>query len=560
VTTPGPEPAASEPGAPAPAGPEQPDGPAQPAAPEPKPVSLLRASGSMAVASLVSRITGFARQVALVAALGLTVVNDSYTVANTLPNIIYEFLLGGVLSSVMVPLLVRAQAEDPDGGETYTRKLLTVSAVVLTAATALAMLAAPLLTTLYLGDGSTGHVNPALATAFAWLLLPEIVFYGMGALFGAILNTKGVFGPFAWAPVLNNLTMLAVLGVYLLMPGEVTADLTNPKLLVLGLGTTLGIALQALVLLPALRRAGVRYRPRWGWDRRLSEAGGLALWVTAYVLVGQAGYIVTTRVAAAANPGSVATYTNAWLLLQVPYGVLGVSLLTALLPRMSRSAAEGRLADVVADLSLGARYSTIALVPVTVLITVFGSSIGVALFSLGRSGATEAARLGLTMAVSAFGLLPFALVMLQLRVFYAMKDARTPTLIQVIIVAAKIPLLLVCPLLLPPERVVLGLAVANALSFVVGAAVGQVWLKVRLGRLDTRAMLVTLTKTVVAAGFGGAAGVGVRWLLPSGLSGAATAWLVLAVGGVVGGVITLAALRVLRLSELTPLWTRLRVG
>ncbi|MGQ0480758.1 MAG: murein biosynthesis integral membrane protein MurJ [Pseudonocardia sp.] len=535
----------------------------------PRRSSLLRASGSMALASLVSRVTGFARQVALVAALGLTVVNDSYTVANTLPNIIYELLLGGVLSSVMVPLLVRAQSEDADGGEEYIRKLLTVATAVLVAATALAMLAAPLLTALYLGGepfggsgpGAESRADPALATAFALLLLPEIVFYGLGALFGAILNTKGVFGPFAWAPVLNNLVMLAVLGVYLLMPGEVSSDLSDPKLLVLGLGTTLGIVVQALVLLPALRRAGVRYKPRWGWDSRLGEAGGLALWVTAYVLVGQVGYVVTTRVAAAANPGSVATYTNAWLLLQVPYGVLGVSLLTALLPRMSRSAAAGRLAEVVSDLSLGARYSCVALIPVSALITVFGGSIGVALFSLGRSNPEEAARLGLTLAVSAFGLLPFALVMLQLRVFYAMKDARTPTVIQLFMVAVKVPMLLACPVLLAPERVVLGLAVANSASFVVGAVAGQLWLRHRLGPLGGRPVLVTMAKTTVAAAAGAVAGLGVLVALRDGLAGqlapVALAWLVLATGGTAGLLVTVAGMRVLRLAELTAVWARL---
>ncbi len=543
-------------------------GPTPPRAPR-RP-SLLRASGSMAVASLVSRVTGFARQITLVAALGLTVVNDSYTVANTLPNIIYELLLGGVLSSVMVPLLVRAQTEDADGGEEYIRKLLTVATAVLVAATALAMLAAPLLTALYLGGdpfggagdagGAESRADPALATAFALLLLPEIVFYGLGALFGAILNAKGLFGPFAWAPVLNNVVMLAVLGVYLLMPGEVSSDLSDPKLLVLGLGTTLGIVVQALVLLPALRRAEVRYKPRWGWDARLGEAGGMALWVTAYVLVGQAGYVVTTRVAAAANPGSVATYTNAWLLLQVPYGVLGVSLLTALLPRMSRSAAAGRVAEVVSDLSLGARYSCVALIPVSALITVFGGSIGVALFSLGRSNPEEAARLGLTLAVSAFGLLPFALVMLQLRVFYAMKDARTPTVIQLFMVAVKVPMLLACPVLLAPERVVLGLAVANSASFVVGAVVGQLWLRHRLGPLGGRPVLVTMAKTTVAAATGALAGLGVLVVLRDGLAGqvapVALAWLVLAAGGMTGLLVTVAGMRLLRLPEMAAVWAR----
>ncbi|WP_051580675.1 murein biosynthesis integral membrane protein MurJ [Pseudonocardia acaciae] len=526
--------------------------------------SLLRDSGSMALASLVSRVTGFARQLALVAALGLLIVNDSYTVANTLPNIVYELLLGGVLTSVMVPLLVRAQAEDPDGGEEYTQKLLTVATAALVLATVLAMLAAPLLTYLYLGNDDDSAANPELATAFALLLLPEIVFYGLGALFGAILNTKGVFGPFAWAPVLNNLVMLGVLGLYMGLPGEVSLDpvsITEPKVLLLGLGTTLGIVVQALVLLPAMRRVGIRWRPRWGWDHRLTEAGGLALWVIGYVLVGQAGYIVTTRVAAAANPGSVATYTNAWLLLQVPYGVLGVSLLTALLPRMSRSAADGDTPGVINDLSVGSRYSTIALVPITVLITIFGGSIGVALFSVGRSSEAGAARLGETLAVSAFGLLPFALTMLQLRVFYAMKDARTPTLIQLISVLAKVPMLLACPMFLPSDQVVLGLAAANSLSFVIGAVVGQVWLRIRLGPLDTWAAVVTFVKTAIASSLGGVAAVAlIHWVVVplAGRRGAvAQAWIELGVGTVTALVITVAAMRLVRLAELGPFWRRL---
>jgi putative peptidoglycan lipid II flippase len=395
----------------------------------------------MAVASLVSRITGFARQLALVAVLGLGVVNDSYTVANTLPNIVYELLLGGVLTSVMVPLLIRAQTDDADGGEAYTRRLLTMAGVALAVATLVAMATAPLLTRLYLGG--TGSANPQLATAFAWLLLPQIFFYGVGAMLGALLNTRGVFGPFAWAPVLNNVVVLGVLAAFVVVPGEISLDpvrWSDPKLLVLGIGTTLGIVVQALVLIPAVHRTGFRYRPLWGWDRRLSETGGLAVWVVAYVLIGQAGYIVTTRVAAGAAPGSVAIYANAWLLLQVPYGVLGVSLLTALMPRMSRAAAEGRTTDVIADLALGTRLSAVVLLPVSALLTLFGTQLGVALFSFGAGSAGEGStRLGATLAASAFGLLPFAVMMLQARVFYALTDSRTPTLLQLVIVVVKIP-------------------------------------------------------------------------------------------------------------------------
>lgn len=526
--------------------------------------SLGRASGLMAVASLVSRITGFLRQLALVTVLGLGVVNDSYTVANTLPNIVYELLLGGVLTSIMVPLLVRAQTEDADGGEAYTRRLLTVACAALAVATLAAMAAAPLLTRLYLGDGS-GPANPRLATVLAWLLLPQIFFYGLGALLGALLNTRGVFGPFAWAPVLNNVVVLAVLAVFVALPGEISLDpvrMGEPKLLLLGVGTTLGIVAQALVLVPAVRRCGFRYRPLWGWDRRLGETGGLALWVVGYVLIGQLGYIVTTRVAAAAAPGSVAIYANAWLLLQVPYGVLGVSLLTALMPRMSRSAAEGRTADVVADLALGTRLSAVVLLPVSVLLTLFGTALGVALFSSGAGAAGDgAARLGATLAASAFGLLPFAATMLQLRVFYALTDSRTPTLLQLAIVGVKIPLLLTAGAVLPPERVVLGLATANGLSFVFGAVLGQVVLHRRLGRLGTGAVLGALLRMLAASGVAGLAALGavllVRRFLPV-LGPVAGAWADLGVAALVGVPVAALAMVVLRVPELAALRSRLR--
>uniref|UniRef100_UPI00292E4B1B murein biosynthesis integral membrane protein MurJ n=1 Tax=Pseudonocardia sp. H11422 TaxID=2835866 RepID=UPI00292E4B1B len=529
------------------------------------PPSLGRSSSLIALASLVSRVTGFLRTLLLVAVLSLGIVNSSYTVANTLPNIVYELLLGGVLTSVMIPLLVRAQTEDADGGDRYTRLLLTVAGVALLLATGAALLAAPLLTRLYLGGQTTTTANPELATTFAYLLLPQIFFYGMGALLGAILNSKGVFGPFAWAPVLNNVVVLAVLGVYLLVPGQISLDpvrMGDPKLLVLGIGTTLGIVAQAVVLLPSMRRIGFRYRPVWGWDPRLTAAGGLALWVVAYVLIGQVGYIVTTRVASSSDGAGVAIYTTAWLLLQVPYGVLGVSLLTALMPRMSRAAAEGRIDDVVADLSLGSRLSAVFLVPISALLTVFGTSVGIALFSLGAGDAGGgAARLGATLAASAFGLLPFAVVMLQLRVFYALTDSRTPTLIQLFIVAVKVPMLLVCPLLLAPENVVLGLAAANGASFVFGAVLGQILLARRLGPLRTKEILLTIGATTLAAAASALLAFGVVALLGLGpLAGwppVPRAWTTLVVALLVTVPTTLLAMRLLRVRELDPLVSRL---
>jgi putative peptidoglycan lipid II flippase len=515
--------------------------------------SLAAATRTMAVATLVSRITGFVRQLGLAAVIGLGVINDSYTVSNTLPAMLYEILLGGVLTSVVVPLLVRAAKEDADQGAAYAQRLVTVTCATLGVATVLAVAGAPLLATLLLGDG--GNANPQLATVLGYLLLPQILFYGLSGLFGAILNARSSFGPPAWAPVLNNIIVLVFLGVYALVPGEITvnpARLSDPKLLVLGLGTTAGIIAQTLVQLPVLRRAGFHFRWRWGWDPRLSQAGEMTAWVVLYVLVGQLGFVITTRAAAQGEPGGVVIYSLVWLLLQLPYGVLGYSLLTAIMPRMSRAAADADWRGVVKDLSVGSRYLTVLLIPITVIFTLAGEQIGVALFSLGKAG-SNAERLGAALAVSAFGLLPYAMTMLQLRVFYSMADARTPTMINSIMVAVKLPLLLACPVLLDGTDVVLGLTAANSLSCVVGATVGQVWLRRRLGRVETKRSLITFGYCLVAAVPAVAAVLGLRALLDiNGVHGAVWgAWLDLVLTTIVVGMVMGAALIALRNPELS---------
>ena len=277
----------------------------------------------------------------------------------------------------------------------------------------------------------------------------------------------------------------------------------------------------------------------------------------AYVLIGIPGYMVTTRVAAAADPGGVTVYSNAWLLLQVPYGVLGVSMLTALMPRMSRAAADGRLRAVVDDLSLGSRLSAVFLVPWPCCSRCSGCRSGRPVRP--RSGNLDgAARIGLAVACSAFGLLPYAITMLQLRVFYAMTDSRTPTFIQLFTVAVKIPLLLVCPLVLPPREVVLGLAAANGLSFVAGAVLGQVLLRRRLGRIPTADVASTTGRTLVASIVGALAAAGVVALIPwDGLAPLGRAWLQLVVAVVVTTPVVLVGLRLLRVRQLDPLFRRI---
>jgi putative peptidoglycan lipid II flippase len=526
-----------------------------------EPPSLARASGSMVIANLVSRITGFLRQVMLVGVLGIGTIPDSYNLANTLPNIVYELLMGAVLASAVIPVLVRAQHEDADDGREFTQRLVTVAGVLLLAGTIIAVACAPLLTRLYF-SGNDPH-RTALTTAFSYLLLPQILFYGVFGLLSGILNARQVFKPAAWATVLFNLVMFVTLAVYLVLPGDISLNpvrMGDAKLLVLGIGTTLGVAIQAAILIPPLLRIGFRFRWRWGWDHRLGQFSRMVFWLVLYTLVSQVAYVVLSKIATGAQTGSYTVYSNSWLLLQVPYGVLGVSLLTAIMPRMSKAAAAGDVPGVVENLSTGSRMSAVMIIPICALITVLGPDVGIALFGLRHSNISGSAVIGLSLTTSAFGLVFYAITMLQLRVFYAMNDARTPTVINGIMVLVKVILFAVCAKVLDPGHIVYGLTFINGLGFVIAAIVGEIWLRSRIGRLDTGRVIRTLAKVTIASVWGAAAallvGKGLAAVFPAGTL-LARSWVTLVLGSLVGLPIAFGGMLLLRVSELRPVWLRI---
>ncbi|WP_288865857.1 murein biosynthesis integral membrane protein MurJ, partial [uncultured Corynebacterium sp.] len=476
---------------------------------------VVRATGSMAIATLISRVTGFIRTVLIGAALG-EVVAASFNTANTLPNLITEIVLGSVLTALVVPVLVRAEKEDADHGAAFIRRLFTLTLTLMTVVTLVAVTTAPLLTRMMMDEDSKG--NLVQTTSFAYLVLPQIFFYGMFSLFMAILNTKEHFRPGAWAPVANNVVSIAVLVAYMALPGQLNpaapTSISNPHVLLLGLGTTAGVVVQCLIMLPALRKLGIDLRPLWGIDERLKQFGGMALAIVTYVAISQLGYIITTRIAFNADAAAQFIYQQHWMLLQMPYGIIGVTLLTAIMPRMSRNAADGDDEAVVADLTMGTKLTFIALIPIIIFMTALGPDIAHALFAYGSFSPEAANTLGLTISASSFTLIPYALVMLHLRVFYAREEAWTPTFIIAGITGTKVLLSALAPhIAREPSHVVVLLGAANGFGFVAGALIGALLLRRKLGTLRARDVLRTSAWAAGAAVVGVAVVFGTLWLV-----------------------------------------------
>ena len=463
----------------------------------------------MAFATLVSRLTGFTRIVLLAAILGAAL-SSAFSVANQLPNLVAALVLEATFTAIFVPVLARAERDDADGGAAFVRRLVTLATTLLLVTTALSVAAAPLLVRLMLG--SDPQVDKPLTVAFAYLLLPQVLFYGLSSVFMAILNTRNVFGPPAWAPVVNNIVAITTLGLYVVVPGELSVEPGNTKLLVLGIGTTLGVVAQSLVLLIAIKRERISLRPLWGIDDRLKQFGTMAAAMVLYVLISQLGLVIGTRIASWAAASGPAIYNYTWLVLMLPFGMIGVTILTVVMPRLSRNAASDDIPAVLDDLALATRLTMVTLIPTVAFMTVGGAAIGSALFAYGRFGSVDAGYLGSAIALSAFTLIPYAMVLLQLRVFYARQQPWTPIAIIVVITAVKVAASLAVQQLAEhhvisnPEMVAGYLGLANGLGFLAGAIAGYLLLRPALnppggGLFDAevvRTVLVTIAASLSA--------------------------------------------------------------
>ncbi|GEA87306.1 murein biosynthesis integral membrane protein MurJ [Cellulomonas cellasea] len=534
-----------------------------------KPSGLGRSTMLMATGTAASRVLGLVRNSALVATIGLLgSAANAFGAANKLPSILYLLIAGGALNAVLVPEVVRAYRRAD--GHVYVDKLLTLGIVGLAGLTLALTAAVPVLTFLY-ADFPDPEVQ-RLTVALAYWCVPQVFFYGLYALLGQILNARGSFGPFMWAPVVNNVVAIAGLVVFVALwgsrvpPEGQAGDVSwwgAEQIAVLAGTATLGVVAQALVLVVPLYRSGFRYRPRWGLrGSGLGTAGRVALWTFLGLVLGQVGVLVVTRVTTAAGTGDTAgnvVYDNAFLIFMLPHSLVTVSLMTALFTRLSAKAAADDTAGVRADLSLGLRTVGLFTVLATTGIAVLAYPLVRAIFPSLRSGpASDLTTVVVTMVA---GLVAFGVWSLSQRVYYAYQDARSMIPIQVAMMLVVVGGTLLGQAVLGRELWVAAAGVSMTVSYVLGAVAALVVNRRRLGGLDGRHVLVTHAKAVAAALVAAGAGALVVRLL--GPVGSAIDAVVMCVAGgaVIAGVYValLLALRVRELETLAgPLLRRIR--
>jgi putative peptidoglycan lipid II flippase len=516
----------------------------------------------MATGVMASRILGLVRTAMVLTVVGAGLAGDAWDVANVLPNVIYGLLAGGVINSVLVPQITRA-ATHADGGREYVDRLLTIAVTGIAVITVVFTLTAALLVMLYSTPSWTADVR-SLSTAFAFICMPQVFFYGLYTLLGQVLNARNQFAAYMWAPVVANIVQIAGMAFFLVAyPQQASAaDWTSQMIWVLAASATAGIAAQALVLVVPLWRSGFRYRPRWGVRGvGLRTASTVALWTFAALAVSTAGFAVTSQVATYATqagvlaglkvPGKIA-YSSAFIIFMLPHGLVTVSLVSALFTRMSRAAGSGDIAEVRADVDRGLRMTAVVTVPATIGAFVLGFAGTATLWGVGL---TEGETRGIAVVMMAMmsGLVPFGIFFLLQRVFYAFEDAKTPFKLALVVTGVATVINL-ASLLLPTQWIVVGVGAGQTLSNLAGMVVGIVLVRRRLNGLPLRLVTRMYVRLVVASLVAAVPAYLVQLGLAQVLHGKLYNPLALAAGGLVFVGVYVAMARRLRVREIDDLF------
>ena len=531
--------------------------------------SLLRSSSVMAAGTIGSRITGFLRTLVLLYAIGTKDLGDAYNVANTVPNAVYNLALGGILTSVVVPLLVHAAKRNHDGGEAYDQRIFTLGVLALGGITVIATAAAIPITAVY-GHGMPNAATYHLTVIFSYFFLPQIFFYGVSSLAGAILNARGSFAAPMWTPIINNIVVILAGVAFVAVAGltRTPGDISSVEIELLAIGTTLGIVLQTAGLVPSLRAVGFRWRPRFDFRRaEISEIGRMGGWMFGYIVTTQISFMVTTivsnnagsRVCNSCAGAGYAAFSNAWTMFQLPYAIVGMSVITAMLPRMSAHAAEGSHRLVTRDFSAATRLASVIVVPAALILAVLGPPLAEALFGHGSTSAASARYLGVVFGVFSLGLLPYTLFNQLLRVFYAMRDSRTPAVIGAVAMAVRIAASWTALAVLPPQDVVAGLGAGFGISNLVMTVALWHALSRRIGGLDNRRIRSSLVRMHVASIPGVIFAIAVSVLFSAvAPSGTLPSLATVAIGGSGGLLLYVLAARMLKVDEVSDVTSMVR--
>jgi putative peptidoglycan lipid II flippase len=427
---------------------------------------LVRASSVMAVGTIASRVTGLIRNLLVVALLGTALLGDTYNVANTMPNILYNLLVGGALTAVFVPQIVRS-LRDSDGGNAFISRLFTLTITFLFLLTVLGIVFAPQIVNIYAPDYA-GRTEFDITVSLMRYCLPQIFFLGLFALLGQIANAKGKFGPMMWAPVINNLITIALFAFLLSNNQNLSVNnISDDQLLWLGLGTTAGYLAQAVILFPVIIKSGVKLSLKFDWvNAQIIKSFKLAGWSFVYALISQLSYLVTINIAtsAAINASSdgittgvgYTPYANAYLVLILPHSIIAVSIVTALLPKISNLVIDKKYLEITNAMSMAMKLIGLFTVPAAILFFAFGELVSNVLY-FGIS-TQDANYLGLTLAAFAFGLIPVSINLVLLRGLNAFENLKSQVLGNLIMNVISVALSLLAAAYLEPKYVTVGLA------------------------------------------------------------------------------------------------------
>ena len=474
------------------------------------PKGLRGAVGSMATGTVISRATGVLRVLVLAYVLGISPLADTYNLANTIPNMLYDVVLGGVLGATFIPVFIErlTNKTERDAWRSISA-VVTLAVIALAGSTVIAFLAAPWLIDAFTAftHGSGSH-NPAqiatqrqVSTDLLRWFTPQIFFYGLLSIGAALLNVRRRFGAPMWVPIANNVVCILVLLYFAHVDPSPTLNgvaHSHSQLLLLGAGTTLGVIVQALLLIPSLSRARLG-RVRWRFDihdeavRAILKLGS---WTFGFVILNQIALFVVIALAfGSGGSGPVSSYTYAYAFFQMPYAVVAVSVMSAVGPDLATHHTLEDHDAFAQRFGTGLRAVLAIIIPASIAMFVLAKPVIALLLGHGNSNAGQTNQTGTVLAELSLGLVGFVVFQYVVRALQSMRKARTAFWLYLIenLLTIVVAVALVKPLGLA------GLALAVAIAYSISAILGLTLLHNWFGKLGNPGCYAPLARVVISS-------------------------------------------------------------